>query len=92
MFIQSTVEYFIQHELLDVVNEFRNDVDDVVIHHPRTISREELLSEEQHLELAEALQNDHLYSSPVARIIKNTKLRQDRADIEVEVRSGIDIP
>ena len=37
------------------------------------LAREELLSEEQHLELAEALQNDDLYSS---RVIKNTKVRQ----------------
>ena len=37
---------------------------------------EELLSEEQHLELAKALLNNHLYSSRVAEIIKNTKVGQ----------------
>ena len=37
------------------------------------LAREELLSEEQHLELAEALHNDDLYSS---QVIKNTNVGQ----------------
>ena len=155
---RSTVEYLIQHdkkELLDVVNEFRKDVDDdfldtvleleelVDVYLPEEflekepirikidevsrklegsaaipksnqlrlkmmlddiaqnrlrvhsilrrladeegeeqlsftleqLAREALLSEEQHLELAEALQNDDLYSLRVA-VIKNSKVRQ----------------
>ena len=41
----------------------------------KQLAREELLSEEQHLELAEAQQNDNLYSSWVG-VIKNTKVGQ----------------
>ena len=39
----------------------------------KQLALEELLSEEQHLELAKALQNDHLDSSRVTEVIKNTK-------------------
>ena len=40
----------------------------------KQLALEELLSEEQHLELAKALQNDDLDSSRVAEVIKNTNL------------------
>ena len=42
----------------------------------KQLALEELLSEEQHLELAKALLNDDLDSSRVAQVIKNTKVGQ----------------
>ena len=86
--IRSTADYLIQpdkKELIELIKEFRKDVVenddflDTLIELKE--AHEELLSEEQHLELAKALLNDDL-------AIKNTKVGQDLNSFPKVKRSG----